>query len=359
MKQKQFQEGLSFDDVLLLPQFSEVRRSQIDLSAFLTPTIKLKIPLVSSPMDTVTEANLAIALAKEDGIGIIHRNMSISKQVAQVKKVKSKKLLVGAAVGIGRDLDERVKALVEAKIDCLVVDSAHGHASYIIEITRKIKGQYPKLQLVSGNVGTSLGFENLAKAGADAIRVGLGPGSICTTRIISGVGTPQLSAILECAKVAKKYYVKLIADGGIKYSGDITKALAAGADTVMIGSLFAKTKEAPGKIVKIKGKKFKYYRGMGSISAMKEGSAFRYGQRQNLPAKKLVAEGIEGLVPYKGTLSNFLFQLIGGLKSGMAYVGAKNLKELQKKAQFVKISPATFRESHPHGLIITDRGGNY
>lgn len=353
-------EGLSFDDILLLPDYTEIKRSDIDVSSYLTPAMKLKIPLVSSPMDMVTEEKLAEALASEGGIGIIHRNLPIDKQALIVKKIKAKKLLIGAAVGVGEDLEERVKALVQADVDVIVVDSAHGFSKFIIEATRLIKKSYPHLPLISGNVATYEGALTLIKTGADALRVGMGPGSICSTRIISGMGVPQLTAILETVRAAKAYKIPVIADGGIRYSGDITKALAAGASTVMIGSLFASCDEAPGKVVVVEGRKYKFYRGMGSISAMKEGGAARYGQKyQKGKEKKLIAEGIEGLVPYQGKLTDFVFQLIGGLRAGMYYLGAKNIHELQGKARFIRITHGSLIESHPHDILITKTGDNY
>lgn len=353
-------EGLSFDDVLLLPQYSALRSQDIDLTAYLTSQIKLKIPLISSPMDTVTEARLAIALAQEGGIGIIHRNLSIEKQAEEVRKVKKLNLLVGAAVGVGKDLEVRTKALVKNGVDVLVIDSAHGHSQFIIDTTSWVKKNFSQISLISGNVATVKGTLALIKAGADAVRVGLGPGSICTTRIVTGMGVPQLTAIKECSQVAKKYNIPVIADGGIRTSGDILKALAAGGSIVMIGSLFAATKEAPGKIVTIKGKKYKSYRGMGSISAMKEGGAVRYGQKYEKDKEgKLIAEGVEGLVPYRGKIADFVHQLIGGLKRGMVYLGAKNIPQLHQKAKFIKITGAGLRESHPHDILITETGGNY
>jgi IMP dehydrogenase len=367
-----FSQSLSFDDVLLVPNYSTAHPEKLNLKSHLTKNIILNIPLVSSPMDTVTEARLAIALAQEGGIGLIHRNLTIKEQVHQVHQVhqvkklkesaatnKKGQLLVGAAVGVGTDLEQRLEALVKAKVDVVVLDSAHGHCQYIIKNTIKLRKTYPKLELIGGNVGTGEGALALIKAGVSAIRVGLGPGSICTTRIVSGVGMPQLSAIHDCVRVAKKYKVPIIADGGIRYSGDITKALAAGASTVMMGSLFAQTLEAPGKVVKIRGKKYKYYRGMGSAAAMKKGSASRYGQSVRGVAGKFVSEGVEGLVSYKGTMADLVFQLMGGLKAGMVYIGAHNLKQISQKARFVKMSPAALAESHPHSLVLTDGGENY
>lgn len=350
-------EGLSFDDVLLLPNYSNLRSQDIDLTAYLTPQVKLKIPLVSSPMDTVTEARLAIALAKEGGIGIIHRNLSVKKQVEEARKVKKFGLLVGAAIGIGKDLEERIDALVKSRVDVLVIDSAHGNSQFIIETTKWVKLNFPRILLISGNVATGEGTLTLIKAGADAIRVGLGPGSICTTRIVTGMGVPQLTAIMDCNQVAKKYKIPIIADGGIRSSGDTLKALSAGASTVMIGSLFAATYEAPGKVVIVKGKKYKCYRGMGSISALKEGGAARYGQKyEKGEEKKLIAEGVEGLVLCRGKLSDFVYQLIGGVKRGMIYVGASDINQLQQKAKFIKISSAGLRENYPHDILIIKKG---
>lgn len=353
-------EGLSFDDVLLLPDYSEIKREEINISSYLTLTIKLKIPLVSSPMDTVTEEKMAESIALEGGIGIIHRNLPINKQVLMVEEIKSKKLLVGAAVGVGKDLEERVRELVKARVDTIVVDSAHGFSKFVIEATSFIKKSYPKIPLISGNVATFEGAKALIKAGADTLRVGMGPGSICTTRIISGMGVPQITAILETVRAARPYKIPVIADGGIRYSGDITKALAAGASMVMIGSLFAGCDEAPGKVVVINGKKYKSYRGMGSISALKVGGAARYGQKyQKGKEKRLIAEGVEGLVPYRGKLADFVFQLMGGLRAGMYYLGTKNIVELQRKAKFIKITHGSLMESHPHDILITNSGRNY
>lgn len=352
-----FKEWLSFDDVLLLPNYSDIRKSQVDLTAGLTSGLKLQIPVISSPMDTVTEGKLALKLAKLGGLGLIHRNMTIANQVKEVKTVKKEKQIVGAAVGVGEDLWSRIEALIKAGISVIVLDSAHGHSEFIVKTTREIKQKYPQIILISGNVGTAEGFEKLAQAGADAVRVGLGPGSICTTRIVSGVGVPQFSAIKECARVSLKYQVGLIADGGIRSSGDIVKALAAGAWTVMLGRLFARTDEAPGKKVVKDGKKYKYYRGMGSVAAMRAGSASRYSQ--DIKNKRLVAEGVEGLVEYKGSLEEYLYQILGGVKAGFVYTGAKDIKSLWEKAKFIKISHASLMESHPHNLIITNPGQNY
>lgn len=364
--------GLAFDDVLLLPGYSEVRRREVDVSTWLTEKIKLSIPFVSSPMDTVTEAELAIGLGKVGGFGIIHRNLSIEKHVRQVKRVKKAGLYIGAAVGVGTDLKDRVEKLVDAGVDALCVDSGHGLSKSVIDATQWIHTNFPQVQLISGNVATPEGVKRLAEAGADAIRVGMGPGSICTTRVISGMGVPQFTAIQECAKEAKqvsrrltqsrtprgagKHHIKVIADGGVKFSGDAVKALVAGADTVMMGSIFAATEEAPGHIVERNAKRYKYYRGMGSIKAMKEGSASRYGQENSLDEKKLVAEGVEGLVELKGTVAELMHQFVGGLRAGMYYVGAKNLVGLRKKARLIQITPPSLGESHPHSIVITNSG---
>ncbi|MEA2022205.1 MAG: IMP dehydrogenase [Candidatus Caldatribacteriota bacterium] len=476
-------EGLTFDDILLVPRQSALLPGEVDLSTKFSRNIRLKIPLVSAAMDTVTESRLAVAIAREGGIGIIHKNMSIKEQVKEVDKVKrsesgvivdpvsltpdknieeaielmaryhisgipivdnkkklvgiltnrdirfldnkkykiedimtkknlvtapvattlevAKKILhknrieklpivddkfilkglitikdiekakqypnsskdakgrlrVGAAVGISRDTFERTEALIKAKVDVIVVDTAHGHSTRVIEVIKDIKKNYDG-ELVGGNVATFEGAESLMKAGVDAVKVGIGPGSICTTRIVAGIGVPQITAIQECKRAARKYNIPIIADGGIKYSGDIVKALAVGADSVMIGSLFAGTEESPGDVVLYKGRSYKEYRGMGSIGAMKKGSKDRYFQEETEDSK-LVPEGIEGRVSYKGLLSACIFQLLGGVRSGMGYCGVKNLQELLEKTSFVKITSAGLRESHPHDIIITKEAPNY
>ncbi|MFQ6002225.1 MAG: IMP dehydrogenase [Candidatus Zixiibacteriota bacterium] len=476
--------GLTFDDVLLIPQKSEVHPKEVDVSTFVTRNIKLNIPILSAAMDTVTESRLAIALAREGGMGVIHKNMTIRKQASEVDKVKrsesgmivdpvtlppekmigealevmkkfsisgvpvtkkgkllgiltnrdlrfekdlSKKigevmtkerlvtvpegttleqakeilhknriekllivdkknnlkgmitvkdimkniqypnsckdsrgrLRVGAAVGVAKDMMARTSALVEAGVDLLVIDSSHGHSKGVIDAVRKIKVKFPQVPLVAGNVATKEGTLDLIKAGADCVKVGVGPGSICTTRVVIGAGVPQLTAILDCAEVAREHNIPIIADGGIRYSGDITKALAAGADVVMIGSLFAGTEESPGETILYEGRTFKLYRGMGSIEAMRMGGKERYFQEYQLEAKKLVPEGIEGRVPYKGNLSESVYQLVGGVKSGMGICGAKNIKELSEKAEFIRVTYAGLRESHPHDVIITKEAPNY
>jgi len=351
---------LTFDDVLLLPQYSDLHRRDIDIGTNLTKRIKLQIPLLSAPMDTVTESKLAIALAELGGLGIIHKNMSVSQQASEVGLVKKKKLLVGAAIGHGDGALDRALALLKAGVNVLVIDTAHGHSKSVVDMTKQLKKdrRFIKVDIIAGNVGTAEGVKALIAAGADAVKVGIGPGSICTTRVVAGIGVPQLSAVLEAVQVVKKSGVTIIADGGINYSGDITKALAAGAGAVMIGRLFASTAEAPGKLVKINGKLFKTYRGMGSFEAMQKGSKDRYGQA-GLAVSKLVPEGVSARVPYTGKLNEVAAQLVGGLKSGMVYIGAKNLGELKKKAKFIQITQASLRESHPHDLVGIDKAPNY
>ena len=476
-------EGITFDDVLLVPQYSEVTPNMIDLTTNLTKKIKLNIPMMSAAMDTVTESKMAIAMARQGGIGIIHKNMSIEAQAEEVDKVKrsengvitdpfylspehtlkdadelmakfrisgvpitegtklvgiitnrdlkfetdfSKKikesmtskedglitakvgitldeakailakarkeklpivdddfnlrglitikdiekqikyplsakddqgrLLCGAGVGITGNMMERVEALVNAHVDVIVMDSAHGHSKNIIEAVKKVKATYPDLQVIAGNIATGDAARALIEAGADAVKVGIVPGSICTTRIVAGIGVPQITAIMDCYAVAKEYGIPVIADGGIKYSGDITKALAAGGNVCMMGSMFAGCDEAPGTFELFQGRKYKVYRGMGSIAAMENGSKDRYFQEG---AKKLVPEGVEGRVAYKGSLEDMIFQLVGGIRSGMGYNGCPTIPELQERAKFVKISAASLKESHPHDIHITKEAPNY
>lgn len=476
-------EGITFDDILLLPARSNVLPKSADTRTRLTPQIALNIPLVSAAMDTVTEADLAVAIAREGGIGIIHKNMSIEAQAAEVDKVKRSesgmilkpismspnhligdaievmnkfhisgipiveddrlvgiltnrdlrfetnlslkikdvmtrdnlitapvgttleqaeqilqkhrieklpvvddqrrlkglitvkdiqkkrkyplaakdihgRLRVGAAVGIGPEGEERARALIEAGVDVIVIDTAHGHSEGVISAVRRLKHLFAGIEIIAGNIGTAAAAEDLIQAGADAVKVGIGPSGICTTRVVTGVGVPQITAIMECARVCQKYNIPLIADGGIKLSGDIAKAIAAGADTVMIGNLFAGTQESPGEIIFLEGRSYKVYRGMGSIEAMKRGSSDRYFQDSS-DATKLVPEGIEGRVPYRGPLSDTIFQMIGGLKSAMGYCGVATLAELKEKARFIKVSQATVRENHPHSVIITKEAPNY
>jgi IMP dehydrogenase len=477
-------DGLTFDDLLLEPAYSMVLPKEVNVQTRLTPSIQLCIPIVSAAMDTVTESQTAISMARQGGIGIIHKNMGIEAQAVEIEKVKksesgmiidpvtmdpdqrvhdvlavmekyrisgvpivkgqklvgivtnrdlrfetdlekkvsevmtkdnlvtakvgitleaSKALLhknriekllvvdgqgnlkglitikdiekikkfplaskdnlgrlrVGAAVGVGPTRLEHVEALRKAEVDVIVFDVAHGHSKNVIEAVKETKKRYPEMQIIAGNVGTAEGTEALIKAGADGIKIGIGPGSICTTRIVAGVGVPQITAIMECSRIARKHNIPLIADGGIKFSGDITKALAAGADSVMIGSLFAGTEESPGETILYQGRTYKVYRGMGSIEAMKQGSSDRYAQDDYETDAKLVPEGIVGRVPFRGPLSDTVYQLVGGLKSGMGYVGCHTLEELKANARFIRITPAGLRESHVHDVIITKEAPNY
>ena len=374
MKLDDIRLGLTYDDLLLVPQKSEVVPAEADTSAYLTPKIKLNIPLVSAAMDTVTESRLAIALARAGGIGMIHKNMSIEAQAEQVKLVKEAevgdnpkasldskgRLLVGAAVGVGANTMERVEALLQAGADVITVDSAHGHSKNILRVVAEMRATYPDLQIIAGNIVTKEAAADLIEAGANTVKVGIGPGSICTTRVVSGVGMPQASAVDEVATYCADKGVCVIADGGLKYSGDIVKALALGADTVMLGSLLAATLESPGEVhEEANGKKFKTYVGMGSLAAMKRGSADRYFQKSTTSIEKLVPEGIEAKVPYSGTVEEVAYQLVGGLKSGMGYCGAKDLMALRKNAHFVQITNAGLRESHPHDVDMTVAAPNY
>jgi IMP dehydrogenase len=484
-KDKEMVTGLTFDDVSLIPDYSEIHPQETEVSTRFSKNILLNIPLVSAAMDTVTESNLAIAISRQGGIGVIHKNLSIEKQAEEVDRVKRSeagmitnpitigpekkvsdaldlmkkfrisgvpvvdpkgkllgiltnrdlrfeertdlpvsdlmtkenlktvpvgttleeakvllqkykiekllvvdknfklkglitvkdiqkkikypnackdsmgRLRVAAAIGVSGDFLERAAALVASKCDALVIDSSHGHSKSVLNALEKIKSNFPSVDVVAGNVATYEGTSALIKSGADAVKVGIGPGSICTTRVITGAGVPQLSAIMESSRAAKDYDIPIIADGGIRYSGEIVKALAAGADSVMIGSLFAGTEESPGETILYQGRTFKVYRGMGSLGAMKSGSAERYFQNSDTSLSKLVPEGIEGMVPFKGSLENMVFQLVGGLRSGMGLVGAKNIKELKTKAKFVRITLAGLKESHPHDVVITKEAPNY
>ena len=478
-------EGLTFDDVLLVPAHSDVLPNETDTSTQFTRGIRLQIPLCSAAMDTVTEASLAIAIAQQGGIGVVHKNLSIERQAEEVDKVKRSesgmivdpvtirqdrpvrealnvmeryhisgvpvvdedghlvgvitnrdlrfetrfdlpvsevmtkqplvsvpvgttldqakqvlqkhriekllvvdddkrlkglitvkdiqkairyptaakdelgRLRVAAAIGATGDFKERADELVKARVDCLVVDTAHGHSSRVIEAVREIKRRYPDSQLIAGNIGTGEGARALVDAGVDAIKVGIGPGSICTTRVVTGAGVPQISAIRSCVEAARGAGVSIISDGGVKFSGDMAKAIAAGADVVMIGSLFAGTEEAPGEVILYQGRSFKMYRGMGSISAMREGSRDRYAQERTEVESKLVPEGIEGRVPYRGTLAEMVTQLVGGLRSGMGYTGCRTIKEFQEKTRFLRVTAAGLRESHVHDVVITKEAPNY
>jgi IMP dehydrogenase len=353
-------EALTFDDVTMTPKYSEVLPSEVDTSINLSKNLILKIPLLSSAMDTVTESKMAIAIAKAGGIGIIHRNLDIKEQISEIKKVKAKKLLVGAAVGAGPLELKRADAILKEKVDLIVVDTAHGHSKKVAEIIKKIKRKKDKkTSLCAGNIATSEAAKFLIKLGVDVIKVGIGPGSICTTRLVAGIGMPQLSAILEVKKGIKNKKVKLISDGGIKYSGDIAKALAAGADAVMIGSLFAGTSEAPGKLIKKKGKLYKNFRGMGSVGAMNKGSADRYFQKKQRDTSKYVPEGVEGLVKFKGDVKNIIYRLVGGLKSSMGYLGSKRVISLRNKPNFIKITKAGFYESMVHNVDQVKEDSKY
>ena len=370
-------QALTFDDVLLQPGYAGFSRSDINTQTYITKKIKIAIPIVSAPMDTVTESELAIALANVGGIGFIHRNLSIADQAREVKKVKAKKLLVGAAVGSGDGYEKRVETLMTAGIDVLLVDSAHGYSKQVIDVVKAVRKKH-QIQIVAGNVATADGAKALIDAGVDGLRVGMGPGAICSTRVVSGMGVPQITALCDTVKVAKKYKVPVIADGGINDSGDITKALAAGAGTVMMGRLLAATKESAGDIVKLSTKQvparfqsilngaktyeFKQYRGMGSVAAMKRG--MEVSSEDEFHGKKytgdiLVAEGVEGMVPIEGTLAESIAELVGGLLSGMYYVGTKDIATLQKTARFLQITDASLKESHPHDLFITNTGSRY
>jgi IMP dehydrogenase len=344
-------EALTFDDVTMAPKYSEVLPSEVNTEINLSNNLTLKIPILTSAMDTVTESKMAIAIAEAGGIGVIHRNLDIKKQILEIKKVKSKKLLVGAAVGAGPLELKRVEAILKEKVDLIVVDTAHGHSKKVAEIIKIIKKtKDKKTSLCAGNIATTEAAKFLIKLGVDIIKVGIGPGSICTTRLIAGIGVPQLSAIFEVKKGVKNKKVKIISDGGIKYSGDIAKALAAGADAVMIGSLFAGTSEAPGKIIKKNGKLYKNFRGMGSVGAMNKGSADRYFQKKQKELSKYVPEGVEGIVKFKGDVKNIIFKLVGGLKSSMGYLGSKKVINLRNKPIFIKITKAGFYESMVHNV---------
>ena len=482
---EEIQEGLTFDDVLLVPAYSDILPSETDVSTQFSRNIRLKIPLCSSAMDTVTEANLAIALAQQGGIGVVHKNLSIARQAEEVDKVKRSesgmivdpvtisddktvrealdimqnfkisgvpvvdasgllvgiitnrdlrfetrfdipvsdvmtkqplvtvpvgttldeakvklqkhriekllvvddggllkglitvkdiqkaikypnaakddlgRLMVAAAIGATGDFFERAEALIKSRADVIVIDTAHGHSSRVLEAVKKIKNKFPEVELIAGNVATGAATKALIDAGADAVKVGIGPGSICTTRVVTGAGVPQITAIDECVKAAKGSNVPVIADGGVKFSGDVVKAIAAGADCVMIGSLFAGTEEAPGEVILFQGRNFKTYRGMGSIGAMKKGSSDRYAQEGTVSDSKYVPEGIEGRVAFKGTLEDMVTQLVGGLRSGMGYTGCKTIENLQNDAKFVRITSAGLRESHVHDVIITKESPNY
>ena len=369
-------EGLTFDDVLLIPAESHVLPNEVDLHTQLAPNLKLNIPIISAGMDTVTEGAMAIAIALQGGLGVIHKNMSITAQAGEVANVKNvvvpsnitkaavddnNHLLVAAAIGVTSDTFERAEALIEKGADAIVIDTAHGHSAGVLRKIKEIRAHFPDITLIAGNIATGDAARALFDAGVDIVKVGIGPGSICTTRVVAGVGVPQITAIYDAATAAREYHKPIIADGGMKYSGDIVKALAAGGNAVMLGSMLSGTTEAPGEIFESDGHKFKTYRGMGSVGAMAQahGSSDRYFQGGVNEANKLVPEGVEARVEYKGDVSDIVFQIIGGLRSGMGYVGASTIDDLRENAQFVKITNAGLRESHPHDVQITKKAPNY
>ena len=368
--------GLTFDDVLLIPAESHVLPNEVDLSVQLAKNIKLNVPFISAGMDTVTESSMAIAMALQGGMGVVHKNMSIQAQAGEVSTVKGvslagnfdkaatddqNRLLVAAAVGVTSDTFERAEALLKVGADAIVIDTAHGHSAGVLRKIAEIRDHFPDVTLIAGNVATAEGTKALFDAGVDVVKVGIGPGSICTTRVVAGVGVPQITAIYDASSVAREYGKTIIADGGIKYSGDIVKALAAGGNAVMLGSMFSGTTEAPGDVFEDNGKKYKAYRGMGSVGAMAQshGSSDRYFQGGVNEANKLVPEGIEARVEYKGDVADIIFQMVGGLRSGMGYCGAPDIQTLIDKAQFVQITNAGLRESHPHDVQITKAAPNY
>ncbi len=369
--------GLTFDDVLMVPAPSDVTPNTVSTKTELTPTLTLNIPILSAAMDTVTESRLAIRLAQLGGLGVVHKNMLIEQQAAEVKRVKDApvdlglnpnaavdangRLLVAGAVGVTNDTLDRVVAMVEAGVDAIVLDSAHGHSTGVLRKVTEVREAFPELNIIAGNIATGAGAAALYDAGADVVKVGIGPGSICTTRVVAGTGVPQVTAIIEAATTAAQYGKTIIADGGIKWSGDIVKAIAAGGNAVMLGSMLAGTDETPGEVLEdsTTGKKFKAYRGMGSIAAMENGSKDRYFQGEVKEVNKMVPEGIEARTEYKGTLADVVFQLIGGLRSGMGYTGSASIKDLVEKGQFIQITNAGLIESHPHDVEITVAAPNY
>jgi IMP dehydrogenase len=356
--------GLTYDDVLLLPDESDVVPSEVNTRTRLTRNIEIDVPVISSAMDTVTEARMAIAMAKAGGIGIIHRNLSIEDQVKNVIEAK-KSGLAGAAVGVGDDGFSRASAIIDAGVDVVVVDTAHGHHRAVLEAVARIRKAFPDINIIGGNIATRAGAQALINAGVDAVKVGVGPGSICTTRVVAGVGVPQVTAIMEAHKACVKAGIPLIADGGLQFSGDIVKAIVAGADTVMLGSLLAGTDESPGEVLEINGLKYKGYRGMGSLGAMqsrgeqKSYSKDRYMQDDVLAEDKLVPEGIEGKVAARGPVATVVHQLVGGLRSGMGYAGAPTIADLQKNGRLIQITAAGLQESHPHDVLDVQAAPNY
>ena len=367
-------EALTFDDVLLVPKQSDILPKDVCLRRKLTNRITLNIPLISSPMDTVTESKMAIAMSLCGALGVIHKNMSLEQQAKEVEEVKKFKdiknkevaslssdgsLISAAAIGISDDRYERIEKLIQAGVDAIVIDTAHGHSLNVLKAIKEIKDKYSQVDVIAGNIATTEGAKALIDVGVDAIKIGIGAGSICTTRIIAGVGVPQLTAIQEASEIARKNNIGSIADGGIKYSGDIVKAFAIGADAVMAGGLFSSTYEAPGDVIIIDGKKYKPYRGMGSVGAMIHGSKDRYFQNEVINKSKFVPEGIEGVTEYKGHVADVVYQIVGGICSGMGYIGAKDIQMLQDKAEFVRITNQGLAESHVHDVKITTKAPNY
>ena len=352
-------EALTFDDVLLLPQFSSIIPANTNININLSNTINLKIPFISSAMDTVTESKMAIAMARSGGIGIIHRNLEIKKQCNEIKKVKKNGLKVGAAIGTSQQELNRARSLVDSGVDMIVIDTAHGHSNNVLKILNKIKKTSNKITICVGNIATGEAAKILYNSGADILKVGIGPGSICTTRMVAGIGVPQITALLNVKKAMNKKKIKIISDGGIKFSGDIIKAIAAGADAIMMGSIFAGTEESPGKKFKIKNKIYKLYRGMGSIGAMSSGSSERYFQKNYKDKSKFVPEGVESRVLYKGKVSKIIYQLQGGLRSSMGYIGAQKIDQVRKKSKFIKITKAGFYESMVHSVETIKSTTNY
>ena len=352
-------EALTFDDVLLIPKFSSITPANANINVNLSDKINLKIPFISSAMDTVTESKMAIAMAKNGGIGVIHRNLEIKKQCNEIKKVKNNNLKVGAAIGTSQKELTRAKNLIDYGTDMLVIDTAHGHSNNVLKILKEIKKFSNKITICVGNIATGEAAKLLYNTGADILKFGIGPGSICTTRMVAGIGVPQITALLNVKKAMNKRKVKIISDGGIKFSGDIIKAIAAGADAIMMGSIFAGTEESPGKKFKIKKKLYKLYRGMGSIGAMSSGSSERYFQKSYKDKTKFVPEGVESRVLFKGPVSKIIYQLQGGLRSSMGYIGAKKIEEVGKRSKFIKITKAGFYESMVHSVETIKSTTNY
>ncbi len=352
-------EALTFDDVLLLPKYSSIVPSQTNLNIKLSNFISLKVPFISSAMDTVTESKMAIAMSKSGGIGIIHRNFEIIKQCKEIEKVKKKKFKVGAAIGTSHNEIYRAKKLIDYGTDLIVIDTAHGHSKNVLSTLNNLKKFSKKITICVGNIATAEAAKMLYNSGADILKVGIGPGSICTTRMVAGIGVPQITAIMNVKRAMKKKNIKIISDGGIKFSGDIIKAIAAGADAIMMGSIFAGTEESPGKKFKIKKKLYKLYRGMGSIGAMSSGSSDRYFQKNYKDKSKFVPEGVESRVLYKGKVSKIIYQLQGGLRSSMGYIGAQKISDVQKKSKFIKITKAGFYESMVHSVETIKNTTNY